>query len=167
MSPHAHGHNVPTCHSFSHSRGGIDSCSDSYSDSHSDSQPFWWGNGWGGVSGDNPSLHMIRSKTMAGKHEEFWKQGDFGYVKKEMDSMMTLCKPKKTVGKNAHFSCRKNAHFSSRTLCHNWTYRAIPVLPVQKTWGTVKRRICTLTSGGLKRWQKQKDVIPGNGGHLL
>ncbi len=34
---------------------------------------------------------------MAGKHEEFWKQGDFGYIKKEIDSMMTLCKPKKKV----------------------------------------------------------------------
>ena len=30
---------------------------------------------------------------MEGKHEEFWNQGDFGYVKKEVDSMMTLCKP--------------------------------------------------------------------------
>jgi hypothetical protein len=38
-----------------------------------------------------------RAKDMEGKHEEFWKQGDFGYVKKEVDSMMTLCKPKKKV----------------------------------------------------------------------
>ena len=34
---------------------------------------------------------------MDGKHEEFWKQGDFGYVKKEVDSMMTLCKPQAKV----------------------------------------------------------------------
>ena len=38
-----------------------------------------------------------RAQDMAGKHEEFWKQGDFGYVKKEMDSMMTLCKPQNKV----------------------------------------------------------------------
>ena len=34
---------------------------------------------------------------MDGKHEVFWEQGDFGYAKKEVDSMMTLCKPKKKV----------------------------------------------------------------------
>lgn len=34
---------------------------------------------------------------MDGKHEEFWRQGDFGYVKKEVDSMMTLCKPQAKV----------------------------------------------------------------------
>ena len=34
---------------------------------------------------------------MEGKHEEFWNQGDFDYVKKEVDSMMTLCKPQSKV----------------------------------------------------------------------
>ena len=34
---------------------------------------------------------------MDGKHEEFWRQGDFGYVKKEVDSIMTLCKPQAKV----------------------------------------------------------------------
>ena len=34
---------------------------------------------------------------MEGKHEEFWNQGDFGYVKKEVDSIMTLCKPQTKV----------------------------------------------------------------------
>lgn len=36
---------------------------------------------------------------MEEKHHEFWMQGDFGYVKKEMDSMMTLCTPNTEVGK--------------------------------------------------------------------
>ena len=39
---------------------------------------------------------------MEGKHEEFWKQGDFGYVKKEIDSMMVLCKAKKKVPRPPH-----------------------------------------------------------------
>ena len=34
---------------------------------------------------------------MEGKHELFWNQGDFGYVKGVVDSMMTLCKPKSKV----------------------------------------------------------------------
>ena len=38
-----------------------------------------------------------RARDMEGKHEEFWNQGDFGYVKKEVDSMMTLCKPRTKV----------------------------------------------------------------------
>ena len=39
----------------------------------------------------------VRARDMDGKHEEFWRQGDFGYVKKEVDSMMNLCQPKKKV----------------------------------------------------------------------
>ena len=34
---------------------------------------------------------------MEEKHELFWKQGDFGYVKDVVDSMMTLCKPQAKV----------------------------------------------------------------------
>lgn len=47
---------------------------------------------------------------MEGKHEEFWNQGDFGYVKKEVDSMMTLCKPKKKV-------CSKINHLFNGFTC--------------------------------------------------
>lgn len=42
-------------------------------------------------------FHYCRARDMEGKHEEFWRQGDFGYVKKEVDSMMTLCKPQAKV----------------------------------------------------------------------
>ena len=52
-------------------------------------------------SSDLPSLFsvclMYRARDIEGKHEEFWNQGDFGYVKKEVDSMMTLCKPQTKV----------------------------------------------------------------------
>jgi len=34
---------------------------------------------------------------MEEKHEMFWHQGDFGYVKDVVDSMMTLCKPQAKV----------------------------------------------------------------------
>ena len=34
---------------------------------------------------------------MEEKHELFWKQGDFGYVKDVKDSLMTFCKPEKQV----------------------------------------------------------------------
>ena len=34
------------------------------------------------------------SKTMEEKHDTFWTQGDFGYVKQEIDSMMQLCYPR-------------------------------------------------------------------------
>ena len=34
---------------------------------------------------------------MEGKHHMFWTQGDFGYVKQEVDSMMALCVPKQKV----------------------------------------------------------------------
>ena len=40
---------------------------------------------------------------MEGKHEEFWRQGDFGYVKKEVDSMMNLCKPQNKVGTDDNY----------------------------------------------------------------
>lgn len=33
------------------------------------------------------------SKTMEEKHETYWRQGDFGYVKQEVESMMQLCSP--------------------------------------------------------------------------
>ena len=34
------------------------------------------------------------SKTMEEKHDTFWTQGDFGYVKQEIDSIMQLCYPR-------------------------------------------------------------------------
>lgn len=34
---------------------------------------------------------------MEGKAELFWKQGDFGYVKDVVDSLVVLCKPKSKV----------------------------------------------------------------------
>ena len=34
---------------------------------------------------------------MEGKREMFWKQGDFGYVKDVVDSLVVLCKPKSKV----------------------------------------------------------------------
>lgn len=40
---------------------------------------------------------VFRASDIDGKTEEFWRQGDFGYVKKELDSMMVLCKPKEKV----------------------------------------------------------------------
>ena len=33
------------------------------------------------------------TKTMEEKHNLFWTQGDFGYVKQEVDSMLQLCYP--------------------------------------------------------------------------
>lgn len=33
------------------------------------------------------------TKTLEEKHETFWRQGDFGYIKQEVDSMMQLCTP--------------------------------------------------------------------------
>ena len=47
-----------------------------------------------------PSLSLIRASNMEEKHELFWKQGDFGYVKDVVDSMMTLCKPQAKVMTN-------------------------------------------------------------------
>ena len=48
-----------------------------------------------------PSLSPLhpspRASNMEEKHELFWKQGDFGYVKDVADSMMTLCKPQAKV----------------------------------------------------------------------
>jgi len=38
-----------------------------------------------------------RAKTIEGKRAMFWTQGDFGYMKQEMDSMMALCRPKQKV----------------------------------------------------------------------
>lgn len=49
---------------------------------------------------------------MKGKHEKFWEQGDFGYVKKEVDSMMTLCKPKKKVESTWSMLTQQHRNFS-------------------------------------------------------
>ena len=43
------------------------------------------------------SCLLARAGNMEVKHELFWHQGDFGYVKGVVDSMMTLCKPKSKV----------------------------------------------------------------------
>ena len=40
---------------------------------------------------------LHRSSSMKEKHELFWRQGDFGYVKDVIDSLMTLCKHEKSV----------------------------------------------------------------------
>ena len=37
---------------------------------------------------------------MESKAEEFWEQGDFGYVKKELDTFKTLCKPQIKVSQS-------------------------------------------------------------------
>ena len=34
---------------------------------------------------------------MEEKHELFWRQGDYGYVKDVADTLKTLCKPRKQV----------------------------------------------------------------------
>jgi len=38
-----------------------------------------------------------RASSMEAKHDLFWTQADFGYVKDIVDSTMKLCKPKKKV----------------------------------------------------------------------
>lgn len=55
---------------------------------------------------------------MDGKHEEFWRQGDFGYVKNEIDTLKTICKPSAKVGGwslvvlNVHcLACVSKPHF--------------------------------------------------------
>lgn len=42
--------------------------------------------------------NLPRARDMNGKAEEFWTHGDFGYVKKEVDTLKTLCKPQIKVG---------------------------------------------------------------------
>lgn len=42
-------------------------------------------------------LTFDRSRDLNQNAEEFWTQGDFGYVKKEVDSLKTLCKPQGKV----------------------------------------------------------------------
>ena len=41
------------------------------------------------------------TQTMEAKHDMFWKQGDFGYVKQEVDSMLYLCHPQQSSGKKS------------------------------------------------------------------
>lgn len=40
------------------------------------------------------------TQTLEEKHEMFWRQGDFGYIKQEMESMMQLCYPLQQKGKS-------------------------------------------------------------------
>jgi len=42
---------------------------------------------------------------MEGKHELFWMQADFGYVKEIVDSTIKLCKPKNKVGPAGKLCC--------------------------------------------------------------
>jgi len=42
-------------------------------------------------------LGISRAHSMEEKHELFWTQADFGYVKVVVDSMMKLCKPERKV----------------------------------------------------------------------
>lgn len=39
---------------------------------------------------------------MEAKHELFWTQADFGYVKEVVNSIVSLCKPQHKVGCKAH-----------------------------------------------------------------
>lgn len=39
---------------------------------------------------------------MEAKHELFWTQADFGYVKEVVNSIVNLCKPQHKVGCKAH-----------------------------------------------------------------
>jgi len=59
---------------------------------------------------------------MEAKHELFWKQVDFGYVKDIVDSTMKLCKPKNKVGPKVTLCC----HCMIPSLCHreNLCYNA-------------------------------------------
>ncbi len=43
------------------------------------------------------TMLMFRASSMEGKHEMFWKQGDFGYVKDVKDSLITMCEPVEQV----------------------------------------------------------------------
>ena len=39
---------------------------------------------------------------MEAKHELFWTQADFGYVKEVVNSIVSLCKPQHKVGCKVH-----------------------------------------------------------------
>ena len=43
------------------------------------------------------SFLLQRAKDLEAKHELFWHQGDFGYVKDVVDSMLTICEPREKV----------------------------------------------------------------------
>eukprot|EP00112_Aurelia_sp_Birch-Aquarium-sp1_P024077 Seg745.5 transcript_id=Seg745.5/GoldUCD/mRNA.D3Y31 product="EGF domain-specific O-linked N-acetylglucosamine transferase" protein_id=Seg745.5/GoldUCD/D3Y31 len=51
------------------------------------------------------------ARTMADQQKIFWEQGDFGYLKKFMDGMMTLCKPREEG--DSSLRCSSNLAF-----CH-------------------------------------------------
>ena len=65
----------------------------------------------------------LRASNMEEKHEMFWRQGDFGYVKDVVDSMMTLCKPQAKVNPLADIYVLKyDGHRiwkPSWSLCHS------------------------------------------------
>ena len=48
---------------------------------------------------DVPHMFYLcnRAPSMEAKHDLFWTQADFGYVKDIVDSTMKLCKPKNKV----------------------------------------------------------------------
>ena len=77
---------------------------------------------------------------MDGKLQEFWRQGDFGYVKKELDSMMMLCIPKDKV-------CDEIMAMLTHSIS---TCRMTPVFPALSISAFVELVIYLLTSGGLE-----------------
>lgn len=70
---------------------------------------------------------------MDGKHEEFWRQGDFGYIKKEVDSMMTLCKPQAKVNPLVNSVCLSPSisymHKGVGVLVHKYTIHGVLMGP--------------------------------------
>ena len=44
-----------------------------------------------------PVSVLCRASTVEEKEELFWKQADFGYVKEVVDTVQTICKPRKKV----------------------------------------------------------------------
>lgn len=42
-------------------------------------------------------LGTFRAHSMEAKHDLFWTQADFGYIKDVVNSMMKLCKPQHKV----------------------------------------------------------------------
>ena len=101
---------------------------------------------------------------MEGKHEEFWNQGDFGYVKKELDTMMTLCKPiAKVRTLFIEYKINYSAYISSITLFP----RVIQCSSAPLISDTVGLGIFTLTFVDLKKPHKVKEDTRGAAGNIL
>ena len=46
------------------------------------------------------SFSLPRANSIKDQQKIFWEQGDFGYLKNFLDSMMNLCVPQNKVGKS-------------------------------------------------------------------